>query len=203
MLRIELKKYRELKGLSQQALADIIGVRQSTIGMWESGKNHPEYANLQKLATALDIPISALTESDRTTPNKKGVRIPVLGRIPAGVPIEAIEDFEDFEEIPIDWTTDGREYFALRISGNSMYPKYIDKDIVIFEKVSTCDSGAECAVIVNGYDAVFKKVIRYDAGIALQPLNTTDYEPVFYTNEQIVSLPVNVIGVAREIRRSV
>lgn len=73
-------------------------------------------------------------------------------------------------------------------------------DIVIFEKTSDCESGQHCVVMVNGNDATFKKVIKSEAGITLQPLNSS-YEPVFYSNEQIKKLPVTIIGVAKEIRR--
>ena len=81
-----------------------------------------------------------------------------------------------------------------------MYPFYNDGDTVIFEKTNNCESGSLCAVMVNGDDATFKKVLKNEAGITLVPLNE-DYEPVFYSNKQIKELPVTVIGVAKEIRR--
>lgn len=73
-------------------------------------------------------------------------------------------------------------------------------DIVIFEKTNDCENGQHCAVMVNGNDATFKKVLKSEAGITLVPLNEK-YEPVFYSNKQIKELPVTVIGVAKEIRR--
>lgn len=81
-----------------------------------------------------------------------------------------------------------------------MYPFYNTGDTVIFQKTNDCESGSHCAVMVNGNDATFKKVIKNEAGITLVPLNE-DYEPVFYSNKQIKELPVRVIGVAKEIRR--
>lgn len=81
-----------------------------------------------------------------------------------------------------------------------MYPTYNEGDTVIFEKCNDCESGSHCAVMVNGNDVTFKKVLKSEAGITLVPLNE-DYEPVFYSNKQIKELPVRVIGVAREIRR--
>ena len=75
-----------------------------------------------------------------------------------------------------------------------------DGDIVIFEKVNNCENGQHCAVMVNGNDATFKKVLKSETGITLQPLNS-NYEPVFYSNKQIKELPVTIIGVAKEIRR--
>lgn len=117
-----------------------------------------------------------------------------------GIPIEAVEDIIDYEEIPKDWLTGDKEYFGLKIKGDSMYPFYNDGDTVIFQKANDCESGYHCAVMVNGNDVTFKKVIKNEAGIILQPLND-DYEPTFYSNKQIKELPVNIIGVAKEIRR--
>lgn len=54
--------------------------------------------------------------------------------------------------------------------------------------------------MVNGNDATFKKIIKSESGITLQPLNA-EYDPIFYNNEQIKELPVRIIGVAKEIRR--
>ena len=81
-----------------------------------------------------------------------------------------------------------------------MYPFYNEGDTVIFLKSSDCESGSHCAVMVNGDDVTFKKVIKNEAGIILQPLNE-DFEPTFYSNKQIKELPVTIIGVAKEIRR--
>ena len=75
-------------------------------------------------------------------------------------------------------------------------------DVVLFEKANDCESGQHCAVMVNGNDATFKKVIKNEAGITLVPLNE-DFEPVFYSNKQIKELPVRVIGIAKEIRRKI
>ena len=82
-----------------------------------------------------------------------------------------------------------------------MAPQYQTGDVVIFEKTNDCESGSHCAVMINGDDVTFKKLIKSEAGIILQPLNTDEFEPVFYSNKQIKELPVRVIGVAKEIRR--
>lgn len=82
-----------------------------------------------------------------------------------------------------------------------MAPQYQTGDVVIFEKTSNCESGQHCAVMVNGDDVTFKKVLKNEAGITLVPLNKDEFEPVFYSNKQIKELPVTIIGVAKEIRR--
>lgn len=127
------------------------------------------------------------------------VKIPVLGVIKAGIPIEAQQDIIDYVEIPKDWTKGGKEYYGLKISGDSMYPKYDNDDIVIFLKTNEVISGKDCAVMVNGFDATFKKVLFQNDSIILQPYNS-NYQVQMFNKEQIEQLPVKVIGIAKEKR---
>lgn len=127
------------------------------------------------------------------------VKIPVLGVIKAGIPIEAQQDIIDYVEIPKDWTKGGKEYYGLKISGDSMYPKYDNDDIVIFLKTNEVISGKDCAVMVNGFDATFKKVLFQNDSIVLQPYNS-NYQVQIFNKEQIEQLPVKIIGIAKEKR---
>ena len=81
-----------------------------------------------------------------------------------------------------------------------MSPYYLSGDTVIFERANDCESGQICAVMVNGNDVTFKKVLKSEAGVTLVPFNNK-YEPEFYSNKRIKELPVNIIGVAKELRR--
>lgn len=118
-----------------------------------------------------------------------------------GIPIEAIEDITDFEEIPAVWLNGDKQFFGLTIKGNSMAPVYQTGDTVIFERANDCESGSHCAVMVNGDDVTFKKVIKTEAGVILKPLNEDEFEPKFYSNKEIKELPLRIVGVAKEIRR--
>ena len=132
-----------------------------------------------------------------------GIRIPVLGTIPAGIPIDAIEDILDWEEIPSAWGTGGRQYFGLRVKGDSMYPRYLEGDTVILRKETTCQSGDDCAVLVNGGEATLKQVIlREDGSLELRPTNPA-YPPRIYSPAEIGALPVQIIGVVVELRRKI
>ncbi len=145
---------------------------------------------------------------DNATPielPKRIVKIPVLGTIKAGVPINAQQDILEYVDIPEEWTRGGKEFYGLKISGDSMEPKYNEKDIVIFEHTSdfSIANNKDCAVMVNGDDATFKNVSISEVGITLIPgnLNNSDgYKPTFYSIEQIEKLPVKIIGIAREKR---
>lgn len=173
-----------------------------------------ENENIEALPSSILIPLAKALE---TTPGdligwdnnikpanleRNVAKIPVLGRIPAGIPMEAIEDINDYIEIPESWLVGGAEYFSLEIKGDSMSPQYETGDIVIFRKQETCETGDDCAVMVNGNDATFKRVERQESGIVIKPLNP-NYETKFYTNKEIEEVPIRVIGVAVELRRNI
>ena len=128
------------------------------------------------------------------------VKIPILGKVPAGIPIEAIEDILGYEEIPYDWIKNGNKYFALRVNGDSMYPDYRTGDIIIIKQQPDCESGDDCVVMVNGDDATFKRVIKQEKNLILKPLNN-EYEPYSFNEYDIMTKPVRVVGVAIEVRR--
>ena len=162
----------------------------------------PSIEKIGLLADYLEVTTSELL-GETSGGSSSGIRVPVLGTIPAGIPIDAVEDILDWEEIPASWTSGDREYFGLRVKGDSMYPRYLEGDTVILRKQSTCDSGDDCAVLVNGNDATLKQVIlRGDRGLELRPVNTA-YPPKSYSPSEIESLPVQIIGVVVELRRKI
>lgn len=207
-----LKFIRENKGISKNKLGEMVGVNQSTIGRWETDEIKPSIDNVEEVAKALRIPLPDLLIKDLQFDNAEPVevlsdtiQIPVLGTIKAGIAIEAQQDILEYIDIPKEWTTGGKNYYGLKISGDSMFPKYNENDIVIFEQVVdyTIANNKDCAVMVNGFDATFKYVNISENGITLIPLNINNsdkYQPTFYNTEQINSLPVRIIGIAREKR---
>jgi lexA repressor len=109
----------------------------------------------------------------------------------------------DWEEIPSSWTNREREYFGLRVKGDSMYPKYLEGDTVILRKQSTCDSGDDCAVLVNGDEATLKQILLRDGGsVELHPINPA-YPPRTYTTAEVEAIPVQIIGIVVELRRKI
>lgn len=191
---------REKYSLTQAELGEIAGVTDRAVSAWEKGVAEPRMGAIQKIADFFHITKSSIIEDagiSHVTPN----RIPVFGSVPAGVPIEAIEDIEDWEDIPLDWLNGGKEYFGLKVKGDSMYPKYMTGDTIIVRKQADCESGQDCVVYVNGYDATLKKVIKKSDCVILQPLNPT-YEPqIHYFSGE--GCPVTIAGTVVEIRRKV
>lgn len=139
-------------------------------------------------------------QDESVVKRKTAIRIPVLGRVPAGIPLEAIEDIIDFEEIPADMVRGDSEYFGLRVSGDSMYPKYLEGDIIIVRRQDTCENGQDCVVYVNGYDATLKTVYLLDnGGIRLQPVNPQYAPKSYFVGDE----PVSIAGVVVELRRKI
>lgn len=134
--------------------------------------------------------------------HKKGVKIPVLGRIPAGIPIEMVDDILSYEDISEQMLKGGKQYFALKVNGDSMYPDYHDGDTLIVLKQNNCENGDDAIVTVNFDDATFKRVYKNENGITLQPLNNK-YPPVFYSNDDILNKPITILGVVIEFRRKI
>lgn len=199
---MNLKHLRIEKGFSQQQLAIKLNVSRSTVAMWEAGSSEPNMQMIREISRILGVSINAIFgEPADTMPPKIKKSIPVLGQIPAGIPIEAIEDVLDYEDLSEREANDGFEYFGLRIKGSSMYPEYLDGDTIIVRRQDTADTGDDAVVMVNGNDATFKRIKRSEDGIILMPINTTDFEPTFYSNHQIAALPLRILGICVELRR--
>lgn len=195
-----IKRARMKAQISQDELAKRLGYKsRSTIAKIESGENDLTQKKVAAFAKALNVSIDFLMDGDSNENNSKGVRIPVLGRVVAGIPLEAIEDIEDYEEIPRRMASSG-EFFALKIKGRSMEPKLTEGDIVIVRKQEDVDSGDTAIVLVNGDEATVKQIKKTEAGIMLIGFNMDVYQPHFYSNEQIEALPVRIIGKVVESR---
>lgn len=205
-----LPRIRELRknaNLTQKQLADKIYVDKSTVTKWETGKALPDAKKQDILASFFNVSLDYLmgrceSNTEPVSYESSGVlRIPVYGYIPAGVPMEAIEDILDYEEAPEDWSLGGKEFFGLKIKGDSMEPEYRDGDIIIFLKQPDCENNEDCAVSINGNDWTFKRVEKLESGLLIKPLNP-NYETLFFTPQQCIDLPVEVKGVFWELRRS-
>ena len=196
-----IKKYRKILGMSQEELASKVDITKQAIYKYESNivTNIP-LDKIEIMSSIFGIPPSQLmgwnsTETKPVAP----VSIPVLGYVAAGIPIEAITDVLDYEELSPEMVKDGSEYFALQIKGASMEPKISEGDVVIVRKQADCENGQIAIVCVNGDQATCKRVMKQANGILLQPLNPA-YEPTFYTAEQIQNLPITILGRVVELR---
>lgn len=194
--------------MKPQELADKSGVSKSSISQYINGSHSPSNISSGKMAKILnvnplwlmgfDVEMSDNIDTKKPLKGKKGIKIPVLGRVAAGVPIEAVEEIIDTEEITEEMASTG-DFFGLQIRGDSMEPRMCSGDVVIVRKQEDADSGDIVIAIVNGQDATCKRLVKYENGIGLMSLNNK-YEPMMFTNEDILNKPVKIIGRVMELR---
>ena len=187
--------------MTLEDLAEAANTTKQTIHKYETGiiSNIPA-SKVKAIADRLSTTPSYLMDwDDKPDKQTQSVTVPVLGRVAAGIPIEAIEEIIDYEEIPSSMARTG-DYFGLKIKGHSMEPQICDGDIVIVRKQSDVESGNIAIVLVNGEEGACKKILKSGTGLTLVSFNPA-YDPVFYSNKQIQDLPVLIIGKAVEIRR--
>ncbi len=195
-----IAELRKNSHLTQEKFASIIGVARSTIAMYETNKSEPDFVVLQKIADYFNVSVDYILGRDvpPTTQQGRGVKIPVYGEIAAGIPIEAIEDVIDFEEITPELAASG-EFLALSIKGDSMAPRIQNGDVVIIRRQENVENGDIAAVMVNGDSATLKRVKTDNHGIWLLPLNPA-FNPIFYTKKECAEKPVRILGKLIELR---
>ena len=138
-----IKRIRDRYDLTQDELGEIAGVSGGAVSTWERGTAEPRMGAIQKIADHFNISKADIIDdtNDNTSAETTSIRIPVHGSVPAGIPLEAIEDIADWEDIPLEWLKGGKEYFGLKVKGDSMYPRYIEGDTIILRKTDNCESG--------------------------------------------------------------
>lgn len=181
---------------SQQSLkkvADFFGVSVAYL-QGESEFRTEQDAIIQGWNQTIDVELA----SEESRRYEKGYMIPVVGNVVAGIPIEAIEDILDWEEISVKLARTGT-FFGLKIKGDSMSPRIQEGDVVIVRSQPDADSGQIVIAKVNGDDACCKKLMKTESGITLLSLNPA-YDPMYFTNDEIQSRPVTIVGVVVENR---
>lgn len=191
--------------MSQQELAEKVGFKTaSAVNKIELGLRDLNQTKIMAFAKALHTTPAYLMgwdeerEIQSDSQKRKGVKIPVLGHVVAGIPIDAVEEILDYEEISPEMARQG-DFFSLQVKGDSMEPKFSDGDVVIVRKQEDVDSGDIAIVLVNGDEATIKKVQKFDGGINLVPSNQS-YPVLTYSYKDIEQLPVRMIGKVVELR---
>ena len=202
-----IKKLRLENNMTLEQLGNKVGVGKSTVRKWENGMiANMRRDNTAKIAEVFHVSPSYLMGYDNNVfpvsngskVKKHGISIPVLGRVAAGVPIEAIEDIIDTEEINEDMAASG-DFFGLQIHGRSMEPRMKEGDIVIVRQQDDAESGDIVIAMVNGDEATCKKLIKHEQGISLVSFNS-EFEPMYFTPVDIQEKPVKIIGRVVELR---
>ncbi|MDO4473849.1 MAG: XRE family transcriptional regulator [Eubacteriales bacterium] len=130
---------------------------------------------------------------------ERGSQIPVLGEVAAGQPIFAEEKYIGYEDISEKMAKSGT-FFGLKIKGDSMSPRISEGDTVIVRQQEDAESGDVVIVLINGETATCKRLMKYAEGITLLSFNPT-YEPMTFSNKEILEKPVKIIGKVVENRQ--
>ena len=187
-----LKALRQSKGLTGVELGEILNVSNKTISTWENNTREPNQEMTATIAEYFNVTTDYLLGS--------GVRIPILGSIVAGIPNTAVADYDEWIEISQSLAMRG-EYFALRIKGDSMEPTLFDSDIVVIRQQPDIEDGEIAAVSIAGNEATIKRIYHRSDGIDIVGDNVRAFPRMFYSNHDIASLPVRIMGKAVEVRR--
>lgn len=195
-----IRYYMNVHNVNQTEICHALEIKMPTFSDWVNAKTYPRIDKIELMANYFGISKADLVEerSSRNSNQKKGVVIDVLGRVAAGIPIDAVEDIIDTEEITEEMAATG-EFFGLQIHGDSMEPKFSEGDVVIVRKQSDAESGDIVIALVNGDDATCKRLKKYEHGIMLLSNNPT-YEPMVFSWKDIKDKPVEIIGRVVELR---
>ena len=207
----KIKSLRKQHNMTQDELGAKITATKSMISLWENGRRKVDTVNLQRIANVFNVttdyllgrdpnPNDSKSEINYAIPLTGGVRIPVLGSIVAGIPNTAVADYDEWIEISQSLAMRG-EYFALRIKGDSMEPTLFDSDIVVIRQQPDVEDGEIAAVSIAGNEATIKRIYHRSDGIDIVGDNVRAFPRMFYSNHDIASLPVRIMGKAVEVRR--
>ena len=172
---------------------------EQAVGKWERGEATPNPETVLKIAKILGITTDQLLGDTATPASTGGTWVPVLGDVAAGIPIEAVENIVDYEEIDSSMASTG-EFFGLRIKGSSMEPRIRDGDVVIVRRQEDAETSDTAVILVNGDSATVKRIKKEpDGSLWLLP-NNPAYDPQHYSPAEIATLPVRIIGKVVELR---
>lgn len=185
-----IKYYRKKLGLTQEELGNYVGVQKSAIAKYENGRiENLKRTTIEKLSELFGILPSELLGISATN-NIMTNKTNVIGVVPAGTPLEAIEDIIGEIEYPSRFAN--KQVFALQIKGDSMNKVLPDGCIGLFEKTSTLENGEIGAIMVNGDDATVKKFYRLTDSYVLEPVSfNPEHHPLIIKDG---TDPVSVIG---------
>ncbi len=210
-LGIYLKEIRNKKELSLREVDRLTNISYTHLNMIEHGKRNVTPALLRNLATLYNVDyldlyekagyIDLIEDEKRQqilTPLSNQISIPTLGTVKAGYDYLAQENIIGYTSI--DNVSDKENYYALKVTGDSMEPLFSDGDIAIVHKQDDFVSGNTCIILINGDEATVKKVVKKDDGIDLIAMNP--YYPVkHFTKEEMKKIPVKIIGKVIESRK--
>lgn len=186
-----IKQLRESRDMTQRQLALKAGMSNSALSRLENNQYKPSTVTLSALSQALNVDIKKLIniyigkEADIYSLDEfrkiSTVQIPIVGTVKAGFPVLAVENIEGYLAVDRNNLAPGKEYYSLRISGDSMDKEFKQGSLVVIEKTENVKDGDIAVVAINGYEATIKRIQFKGSGVILFPMsNNPNHEPTFY-----------------------
>lgn len=192
-----LRYYMTLNKKTRNDICNDLGFKYTTFTDWYNGNIYPRIDKIEMLANYFRIEKSDLIEN-KTNKEASICKIPILGTVKAGYDWLAEENIIDYLTLK-DTIPNINEYFALKVTGDSMLPLLSDGDLVIVHDQDDVESGQTAVVLINGEEATVKKVVKTAEGIELHSMNP--YYPVKkFTFEDMKNIPVKIIGRVKEAK---
>ena len=200
-MKNRIKELRLSKGITQAELAKTLGIAQNTLSYWENGKYDPDNDSLKKIASYFGVSVDYILNSDNILSDSldnivpfsriERRRLPMLGDIACGTPIEANEEHEYYVESDCDFDAD----FCLRAKGDSMIGARINSGDVVFIKKQPIVENGEIAAVVIGDEATLKRVYYYpEKNMLILKAENSRYDDMIYMDEELDQ--VHIIGKA-------
>lgn len=197
-----LNYYMNINKKNRSDVCRDLDIPYSTFTDWCNANIYPRIDKIEMLANYFDIKKSDLVENKEKLDmiGNPVTSIPILGTVKAGYDYLAQENWVGTIDVETSLVGNGKDYFALKVHGNSMSPVLIEDDIVIIKKQNDFENGDIVVAIINGDEATIKKGKKSDSSILLQPLNTA-YEPLIFTYDEMKTIPVEIIGIVKQLKR--
>lgn len=197
-----LNYYMNINKKNRSDVCRDLDIPYSTFTDWCNANIYPRIDKIEMLANYFDIKKSDLVENKEKLDmiGNPVTSIPVLGTVKAGYDYLAQENWIGTIDVETSLVGNGKDYFALKVHGNSMSPVLIEDDIVIIKKQNDFENGDIIVAIINGDEATIKKGKKSDSSILLQPLNPS-YEPLIFTYDEMKTIPVEIVGIVKQLKR--
>jgi repressor LexA len=188
-------------GIDRNQLCETLGFKYSTVSEWLSAKKYPRMDKIEQLAEYFGVKKSDLIED--STPNAEIIstgeniyKIPLFNSVSAGFGTYACSDIVDYIPLHITNLVDVPEMLCIKVTGDSMYPKIEDGDIIVVRKQDSVDSGSIAVVILDGEEGFVKRIVYGRDTIELQSINP-EYAPKVFKGADV--LRVRVVGLVKQI----
>lgn len=203
-----IKELRTKKGMTQEELGSLVGVKKAAVQKWESGLVQNLKRNtIKQLAEIFNVsPVSFVDDTSAEASNVAAVytnniyNIPVYESASAGFGAYACSDVIDYMPLYISNPAEAPDTIAINVKGDSMYPKIESGDTIVVHKQDSVDSGSLAVVLLDGEEALVKKVEYDKTWIDLVSINP-EYQTRHFENEEVLRL--KVVGLVKKIVKTV